>query len=91
MRNLYKIQKDGHILELINIVFEKDMPYGACQARKQVVAHHHAKNIMTTSTRLLGVLHMGLFDPVAYISIGSNKYGLIIVDNYSRFTWVLFL
>jgi transposase InsO family protein len=32
-----------------------------------------------------------LFGPVTYISIGSNKYGLIIVDDYSRFTWVFFL
>jgi hypothetical protein len=28
---------------------------------------------------------------VAYISIGGNKYGLIIVDDYSHFTWVFFL
>jgi transposase InsO family protein len=34
---------------------------------------------------------MDLFGPVAYISIGGNKYGLIIIDDYSRFTWVLFL
>jgi transposase InsO family protein len=34
---------------------------------------------------------MDLFGPVAYISIGGNKYGLVIVDDYSRFTWVLFL
>jgi hypothetical protein len=25
------------------------------------------------------------------MSIGGNKYGLIIVDDYSRFTWVFFL
>jgi transposase InsO family protein len=31
------------------------------------------------------------YSPVAYISIGGNKYGLIIVDDYSRFTWVFFL
>jgi transposase InsO family protein len=37
------------------------------------------------------MLHMDLFGPVAYISIGGNKYDLIIVDNYSRFTWVFFL
>jgi transposase InsO family protein len=37
------------------------------------------------------MLHMDLFGPVAYISIGGNKYGLVIVDDYSRFTWVLFL
>ena len=34
---------------------------------------------------------MDLFGPVAYLSIGGNKYGLVIVDNYSRFTWVFFL
>jgi transposase InsO family protein len=37
------------------------------------------------------MLHMDLFGPVAYISIGGNKYGLVIVDDYSRFTWVFFL
>jgi hypothetical protein len=52
MRILHKLQSDGHILELTNIVFEKDRPCGACQAEKQVGAPHHAKNIMTT-TRLL--------------------------------------
>jgi transposase InsO family protein len=66
------------------------MPYGACQAEKQVETHHHAKNIMIT-TRLSKMLHMDLFDPVAYISIGGNKYGPVIVDDYSRFTWVFFL
>ena len=28
---------------------------------------------------------------MAYISIGGNKYGLVIVNDYSRFTWVFFL
>jgi hypothetical protein len=41
--------------------------------------------------RPLEILHMDLFGPVAYISIYSNKYGLVIVDDYSRFTWVFFL
>jgi hypothetical protein len=41
MRNLHKLQKDGHILGLTNTVFEKDRPCGAWQARKQVETHHH--------------------------------------------------
>jgi hypothetical protein len=85
MRNLHKLQKDGHILGLTNIVFKKDRPCRACQAGKQVEAHHHAKNIMTT-TRPLKMLHMDLFGPISYISIGGNKYGLVIVDDYSHFT-----
>jgi hypothetical protein len=90
MRNLHKLQKDDHILGLTNIVFEKDRPCGACQARKQVGTHHHGKNIVTTA-RPLKILHMDLFCPVAYISIGGNKYGLVIIDDYSLFTWVFFL
>jgi transposase InsO family protein len=34
---------------------------------------------------------MDLFGPVAYISIGGNKYDLIIIDDYSCYTWVFFL
>jgi transposase InsO family protein len=37
------------------------------------------------------MLYMNLFGHIAYISIHGNKYGYIIVDDYSRFTWVFFL
>jgi hypothetical protein len=52
--------------------------------------HHPHKNIMTTD-RPLELLHMDLFGPIAYISIDGSKYCLVIVDDYSRFTWVFFL
>jgi hypothetical protein len=51
---------------------------------------HPIKNVMTTS-RPLELLHMDLFGPVAYLSIGGSKYSLVIVDDYSHFTWVFFL
>jgi hypothetical protein len=41
--------------------------------------------------RPLELLHMDLFDPIAYIRIVGSKYCLVIVDDYSRFTWVFFL
>jgi hypothetical protein len=59
MRNLHKLQKDGHNLGLMSNVFEKDRPCGACQVGKQVGAPYHAKNIITT-TRPLERLHMDL-------------------------------
>jgi transposase InsO family protein len=37
------------------------------------------------------MLYMNLFGPIAYISISGNKYGLVIIDDYSRFTWGFFL
>jgi transposase InsO family protein len=43
-----------------------------------------------TTIRPLEMLHMHLFGPIAYISIGGNKYGIVIIDDYSCFTWVFF-
>ena len=40
-----------------------------------------------TSDRPLELLHMDLFGLIAYISIDESKYCLVIVDDYSRFTW----
>jgi transposase InsO family protein len=90
MKNLHKLLKGEHILGLTSVHFEKDRICSACQAGKQVGVHHPHKNIMTTR-RPLELLHMDLFGPIAYISIGGSKYCLVVVDDYSRFTWVFFL
>jgi hypothetical protein len=90
MKNLHKLLKGDHVLGLTDVCFEKDRPCAACQAGKQVGSTHQSKNVMTTS-RPLELLHLDLFGPVAYPSIGGSKYGLGIVDDFSRFTWVFFL
>jgi hypothetical protein len=82
--------KNDHIVGLTNVTFEKDRVCGACQAGKQHGASHHPKNVITTK-KPLELLHMDLYEPGAYLSIGGNKYGLVIVDDFSRFTWVFFL
>jgi hypothetical protein len=90
MKNLHKLLKGEHILGLTNVHFEKDRVCSACPVGKQVGSHHPHKNIMTTD-RPLELLHMDLFGPIAYISIDRSKYCLVIVDDYSHFTWVFFL
>jgi hypothetical protein len=90
MKSLHKLLKGEHVLGLTDVCFEKDRPCAACQAGKQVRTTHQSKNVMTTS-RPLELLHMDLFGPVAYLSIGGSKYGLVIVDDFSRFTRVFFL
>jgi hypothetical protein len=44
-----------------------------------------------TTERPLELLHMDLFGLIAYIRIDGSKYCLVIVDDYSHFTWVFFL
>jgi transposase InsO family protein len=58
--------------------------------RKAGRTNHPSKNVMTTS-RPLELLHMDLFGPIAYLSIGGSKYGLVNADDFSHFTWVFFL
>jgi hypothetical protein len=85
MRNLAKLLKDEHILQLTNIHFEKDKISSTCQAEKQVGVPHSPKSIITTK-QPLELIHMDLFGPVAYLSIRGNKYNLVMVDDYSCFT-----
>jgi hypothetical protein len=89
MKNLHKHLTRKHVLGLTNICFEKDKLCGACKAGKHVGASHPSKTIIMTS-RPLELLHMDLFDLIAYISIDRSKYDLVIVDN-TRFTWVFYL
>nr|GEV75025.1 retrovirus-related Pol polyprotein from transposon TNT 1-94 [Tanacetum cinerariifolium] len=42
-------------------------------------------------TRCLELLHMELFSPSAIRSYGGNRYTLVTVDDYSRYTWTRFL
>jgi len=49
-----------------------------------------SKDIVSTS-RPLELLHIDLFGPVNTASLYGSKYGLVIIDDYSRWTWVKFL
>ena len=39
----------------------------------------------------LELLHLDLFGPMRTQSLGGKSYTLVIVDDLSRFTWMLFL
>ncbi|KAK1653192.1 hypothetical protein QYE76_070997 [Lolium multiflorum] len=57
---------------------------------KQLKKKHPIKSIVTTS-RPLELLHLDLFGPSHYDTLGGSKYGLVIVDDYSRYSWVFLL
>ncbi|KAK1698030.1 hypothetical protein QYE76_014727, partial [Lolium multiflorum] len=90
MRNLKQLLKGEHIVGLTGIYFEKDRVCSACVAGKQLKKKHPIKSIVTTS-RPLELLHLDLFGPSHYDTLGGSKYGLVIVDDYSRYSWVFLL
>ncbi|KAJ9556551.1 hypothetical protein OSB04_011165 [Centaurea solstitialis] len=62
----------------------------ACEKGKQTRTCFKSKQIFSVSSPLQ-LLHMDLFGPVNVQSIAGKKYTLVIVDEYSRYTWVFFL
>ncbi|GJZ45894.1 retrovirus-related pol polyprotein from transposon TNT 1-94 [Tanacetum coccineum] len=70
--------------------FEKDHLCSACQIGKSRKATHKPKMI-NTIMEVLHTLHMDICGPLRVQSINGKKYILVIVDDYSRFTWVKFL
>ena len=84
MSTLKKLLKEL-VRGLKDVKFEKDKFCSACQAGKQVANTHPTKAYMSTS-RVLEILHINLFGPTTYKSLGGNLYCLVIVDDYSRYT-----
>ena len=58
---------------------------GACEKGKIVKSAFRTKYIVSTS-RPLELLHIDLFGPINTASLYGSKYGLVIVDDYSRWT-----
>jgi transposase InsO family protein len=89
MRTLQSLYKGNHILGLTDLTFAKDRVCRACIEGKMHELPHPSKTIIS-SKRVLELLHMDLFGPLSHASLGGKKYCLVIVDDYSRYTWVYF-
>ncbi|GJZ01449.1 retrovirus-related pol polyprotein from transposon TNT 1-94 [Tanacetum coccineum] len=75
---------------LPRLKFEKDHLCSACQLGKSK-KHTHKPKTKNTNLEVLNTLHMDLCGPMRVQTINGKKYILVIVDDYSRFTWVKFL
>jgi transposase InsO family protein len=91
MRNLKQLLKDDHVVGLTGVDFERDRLCSACVAGKQLGKRHPSKSIISTS-RPLELLHLDLFGPTTYDdTLGGRRFRLVIIDDYSRYTWVFLL
>ena len=74
---------------LPNKEFTKDGLCDSCQKEKQRKASFKSKSISSIDEPLK-LLHMDLFGPVNIMSISKKKYALVIVDDFTRFSWTFF-
>ncbi|GJZ72682.1 retrovirus-related pol polyprotein from transposon TNT 1-94 [Tanacetum coccineum] len=84
------LAKNGLVRGLPKLKFEKDHLCSACAMGKSKKQSHKPKSEDTNQEKLY-LLHMDLCGPMRVASINGKKYILVIVDDYSRFTWVKFL
>ncbi|GJZ74978.1 retrovirus-related pol polyprotein from transposon TNT 1-94 [Tanacetum coccineum] len=75
---------------LPKLKYQKDHLCSACALVKSKKYYHKPKAEDSIQEKLY-LLHMDLCEPMRIQSINGRKYILVIVDDYSRFTWVKFL
>nr|GEV25380.1 retrovirus-related Pol polyprotein from transposon TNT 1-94 [Tanacetum cinerariifolium] len=71
---------------LPKLKFEKDHMCSACAMGKSKKKPYKPKSEDTNQEKLY-LLHMDLCGPMRVASVNRKKYILVIVDDYSRFTW----
>nr|GEZ07699.1 retrovirus-related Pol polyprotein from transposon TNT 1-94 [Tanacetum cinerariifolium] len=81
------LARQGLVQGLPKLKFEKDHLCSACAMGKSKKKSHKPKSKDTNQEKLY-LLHMDLCGPIRVKSVNEKKYILIIVDDYSRFTWV---
>ncbi|GJW76347.1 retrovirus-related pol polyprotein from transposon TNT 1-94 [Tanacetum coccineum] len=81
------LARHGLVRGLPKLKFEKDHLCYACAMGKSKKKPHKPKSEDTNQEKLY-LLHMDLCGPMRVASVNGKKYILIIVDDYSRFTWV---
>nr|GEW20554.1 putative ribonuclease H-like domain-containing protein [Tanacetum cinerariifolium] len=80
----------GLVRGLPKLKFKKDHLCLACAMGKSKKKSHKPKSEDANQEKLY-LVHMDLCGPMHVESVNGKKYILVIVDDYSRFTWVKFL
>nr|GEU36182.1 retrovirus-related Pol polyprotein from transposon TNT 1-94 [Tanacetum cinerariifolium] len=81
------LAKKGLVRGLPKLKFKKDHLCSACTMGKRKNKSYTPKSKDTNQEKLY-LLHMDLCGPMRVKSVYGKKYILVIVDDYSRFTWV---
>nr|GEV15157.1 retrovirus-related Pol polyprotein from transposon TNT 1-94 [Tanacetum cinerariifolium] len=84
------IARKNMVRGLPRLKFEKDHLCSACQLGKSKKYSHKPKS-KNINMEVLHTLHMDLCGLMRVQSINGKKYILVIVDDYSIFSWVKFL
>src|SRR3990170_3925440 len=89
-KNINKLSRKQLADGIPSLSFTKDKPCPGCEMGKQKRASFKTKQNFSI-TEPLHMLHMDLFGPVNVQTRAGKRYTLVIIDEYSRYCWVIFL
>ena len=84
------VSKNESILGIPKLNRINNVVCGPCQLGKQMKAKHPGTQISATS-RPLELLHLDLMGPTRIESLGGKRYIMVVVDDFTRYTWVILL
>nr|GEZ07065.1 retrovirus-related Pol polyprotein from transposon TNT 1-94 [Tanacetum cinerariifolium] len=84
------LSKKDIVIGLLKLKYVKDQLCSSCKLSKAKRSSFKSKAIPSSKGRL-NLLNMDLCGPMRVASINGMNYILVIVDDYSRYTWTLFL
>ncbi|KAJ9567563.1 hypothetical protein OSB04_003529 [Centaurea solstitialis] len=89
-KGLNKLVIGNLAIGIPDLRFQQDHLCSACQLGKMKRVSHKSK-LEHGTEKPLQLIHMDLCGPMRVQSINGKKYVLVMVDDYSRYTWVKFL
>ncbi|KAJ9539168.1 hypothetical protein OSB04_031901 [Centaurea solstitialis] len=89
-RYLDRLVKERLVSGIPMIKFEPDQLCSGCAQGRMKRASHPPKPEQGSKSPL-SLIHMDLCGPMKTVSLAGRKYVLVIVDDFSRYTWTRFL
>nr|GEV61361.1 reverse transcriptase domain-containing protein [Tanacetum cinerariifolium] len=84
------LSKKDIVIGLPKLKYVKDQLCSSWELSKAKRSSFKSKAVPSSKGRL-NLIHMDLCGPMRVASINGKKYILVIIDDYSRYTWTLFL
>ena len=89
-KHLSIVSKHESMLGIPKLSRMSNVVCGPCQLGKQTKAKH--PNTQTSATsRSLELLHLDLMGSTRTESLGGKRYIMVVVDDFTRYTWVIIL
>ena len=87
---LNRLRKFDLVDGLPKIKFIQHEICDACASGKQTRSTFKPKHVVSTF-KSFDLVHMDLFGPTRTLSLNGKRFSLVIVDDYSRFSWIFFI